>query len=63
MVLMNEVDYFNGRAQHYLQKADVAADGSLRQAFEAVARDFSAKAAAGDRKRELYLIDGLAQDF
>ena len=62
MIVMNEVEYFSARALHYRQKSQAAADIGLRQAFEAIARDFSARAAAGDRSGELYVIEGVAPD-
>ena len=62
-MIMNEVDYFSGRARHYLQKAAVATDVTLREAFEAVALEFSARAATGNRMRELRLVDGIAPEF
>ena len=50
---MNEVDYFAGRAQYYLRRANEDADDVLRRAHEAMAKDFSARATAGDRNRML----------
>ena len=37
---MNEVDYFAGRAQYYLRRANEDADDVLRRAHEAIAKDF-----------------------
>jgi hypothetical protein len=35
----------------------------LRRAHEAMAKDFSARATAGDRNRMLLVVDGVAPEF
>jgi hypothetical protein len=60
---MNEVDYFAGRAQYYLRRAGEDADDVLKRAHEAMAAEFSARAAAGDRTRMLTVVDGVAPEF
>jgi hypothetical protein len=60
---MNEVDYFVGRAQYYLRRANEDSDDVLRRAHEAMAKDFSARATAGDRNRMLLVVDGVAPEF
>jgi hypothetical protein len=59
---MNEVSYFTMRARHYRQLAAEVGEPRLKEAYEAVAADMSARAAIGDPNREFHLIDGLAAE-
>ena len=60
---MDEVSYFKSRAQHYSTLAREASDLKLREAYQAVALDFSVKSITADPCRRLHLIDGLAESF
>jgi len=59
---MNEVSYFTIRAQHYQRLADQTAEVKLKEAYEAIVADMSAKAVKADPNREVFLIDGVAVD-
>jgi len=58
---MNEVDYLQSRARAYLARAAAASDLKLREAYQAVALEFSVKSMTADSNRLVVLIDGLAE--
>jgi hypothetical protein len=57
---MDEFSYLNGRAAHYLELAREAKDPAMREALEAIAREFEARATHCDRLRDITIIDGVA---
>ena len=57
---MDEFSYLNGRVAHYLELAQQAKDPAMREALEAIAREFEARAAHCDRSRNITIIDGVA---
>jgi hypothetical protein len=56
---MDEVTYFNNRAQHYITLARRASSSRLKEAYKAVALDFSTKSMAADPNKHVDLIDDL----
>jgi hypothetical protein len=59
---MNEVSYYNIRAQHYFKLALETVDPSLKTAYLAIANDMKGKVATADQNRKVVLIDGVAID-
>jgi hypothetical protein len=57
--LMNETSYYSGRAQSYAQLAREAKDTKLKQALEALSRQFALKAVTADPDRKVVVIDGV----
>jgi hypothetical protein len=57
--LMTETSYYCSRAQSYAQLAREAKDMKLKQALEAVSRQFSLKAVTADPDRKVVVIDGV----
>jgi hypothetical protein len=60
---MDQVSYYKARAQHYSGLAGNAGDTKLREAYEAVALDFSVRSITADANKRVHLIDGLAENF
>jgi hypothetical protein len=58
--LMNETSYYSSRAQSYAQLARQAKDMKLKQALDALSRQFALKAVTGDPDRKVVVIDGVA---
>jgi hypothetical protein len=61
--MMNEVAYCSGRAEHYLTLASSAGDRKLKDAYEAVAMEFSVRAMVGNPSRQLRFVDGVAPEL
>jgi hypothetical protein len=57
--LMSETTYYSSRAQSYAQLAREAKDMKLKQALEAVSRQFALKAVTADPDRKVVVIDGV----
>jgi len=62
-MFIDEVTYCSGRAKYYLGLASDAADPKLKEAYEAVAMEFSTRGAGGDPNRQLRLIGGVAPEL
>jgi hypothetical protein len=58
--LMNETSYYSSRAQSCAQLAREAKDMKLKQALEALSRQFALKAVTADPDRKVVVIDGVA---
>jgi hypothetical protein len=56
---MNERSFFKIRAQHLAQLAIEASNPRLKAAYEAIAADMLAKAAAADPNRDVAMTDGV----
>lgn len=56
---MNEASYYSSRAQSYAQLAREAKDMKLKEALEAVSRQFVLKAITADPGRKVVVIDGV----
>lgn len=61
--MIDEVAYCSRRAEHYSKRAAEVTDSKLRQAYEAVALEFSVRATVGDPNRRLRLVDGVAPEL
>jgi hypothetical protein len=60
---MNELAYLKGRAAHYRQLANETPNMALREAFDALAREFQERASRCDPGREIIVVDGVAPDM